>query len=150
MQEQVVKMLAERKMTITAAESCTAGAFCSAIASVPGASDVLREGFVTYCNEAKIRTLGVSPETIKKFTEVSKECAQEMALGAKKLARADAAVSITGYAGPSGNPRGLVYICCIVGDRINIKQNMFEGDRECVRKCSVETALCLVRDMLLD
>ena len=85
--EKVVKMLAERKMTVSAAESCTGGLFAALITNVSGASEVLNESFVTYANSAKMKYLGVKGETLEKHGAVSYETAFEMADGLKKKHR---------------------------------------------------------------
>ena len=90
-------------LTVATAESCTAGMVASLIADVPGASEVLRGGAVTYCDEIKHRVLGVSSETLERYTAVSPQTAREMALGARSLFSTDMAVSLTGYAGPAGS-----------------------------------------------
>ena len=85
MEQSVVKYLTEKGLTLFAAESCTGGLVCKRITDVPGASAVLKGGVVSYTNEIKMRLLGVSQETIAVYTEVSAECASEMAKGAKEV-----------------------------------------------------------------
>ena len=119
--EKVVKMLAERKMTVSAAESCTGGLFAALITNVSGASEVLNESFVTYANSAKMKYLGVKGETLEKHGAVSYETAFEMAEGLRKNTGADVTVGITGIAGPTGGtkekPVGLVYVgICVMGE----------------------------------
>lgn len=92
--EKVVKMLAERKMTVSAAESCTGGLFAALITNVSGASEVLNESFVTYANSAKMKYLGVKGETLEKHGAVSYETAFEMADGLRKNTGADVTVGI--------------------------------------------------------
>ena len=103
--EKVVKMLAERKMTVSAAESCTGGLFAALITNVSGASEVLNESFVTYANSAKMKYLGVKGETLEKHGAVSYETAFEMAEGLRKNTGADVTVGITGVAGPTGGTK---------------------------------------------
>ena len=87
----------------------------NALSEIPGSSLVLDRGFVTYSNDAKQQTLGVTPATIDVYGAVSTECAEEMAKGALAHASVDLAISITGVAGPTGavrgKPIGLVYFC---------------------------------------
>lgn len=101
---------------IVLAESCTGGLVCAAITEIPGSSDVLERGFVTYSNEAKIESLGVSAELIDTFGAVSVAVAWGMARGALKHSDADIAVAITGIAGPGGGsdskPVGTVVFAC--------------------------------------
>lgn len=105
---------AERKIVL--AESCTGGLVCAAITEIPGSSEVLERGFVTYSNEAKIESLGVSAELIDTFGAVSVAVAWGMARGALKHSDADIAVAITGIAGPGGGsdskPVGTVVFAC--------------------------------------
>ena len=89
-------------MTLTTAESCTAGLLAGRIMNVPGASGVYREGYITYSNEAKEKLLGVRHETLQAHGAVSPETAREMAEGAAAHAEAQAALSVTGIAGPDG------------------------------------------------
>jgi nicotinamide-nucleotide amidase len=101
---------------IVLAESCTGGLVCAAITEIPGSSGVLERGFVTYSNEAKIESLGVSAELIDTFGAVSVAVAWGMARGALKHSDADIAVAITGIAGPGGGsdskPVGTVVFAC--------------------------------------
>ena len=101
--EVVVRMLKEKAMTISAAESCTGGGFASLITDVAGASDVFKTSYVTYSNEAKIK-LGVDPAIIDEYGVVSPETAVAMAEALHKDTSADICVSVTGYAGPDADP----------------------------------------------
>lgn len=87
---------------IAVAESCTGGLVTAALTEVPGSSAVLDRGFVTYSNEAKMESLGVSSEIIETFGAVSIACVWEMAKGALERSDADVAVAISGIAGPGG------------------------------------------------
>ena len=100
---ELVNVLKKNHLSVTAAESCTAGLFTSMIASVPGASEVLGYGFVVYSPEAKQQILGVQKQTIDMFGVVSENTAIEMARGAAKNAKADVSVGITGFAGPGAD-----------------------------------------------
>lgn len=110
----LVRLLADKGLTLATAESCTGGMVSQRITGVSGASAVYLGGFVTYTNEIKINQLGVSPTTIAAHTEVSAETACEMAEGARKKLGADIGISTTGYAGPTGgteeNPVGTVFV----------------------------------------
>ena len=99
----LVDILKKNHLTVTAAESCTAGMFSSMIASVPGASEVLGYGFVVYSPEAKQQILGVQKQTIDMYGVVSENTAIEMARGAANNAHADVSVGITGFAGPGAD-----------------------------------------------
>lgn len=89
-------------LKVALAESCTGGLVCGALTEVPGASDVLDRGFVTYSNEAKVDQLGVNLDLIETFGAVSVAVAWAMARGALEHSKADIAVAITGIAGPGG------------------------------------------------
>ena len=112
--KKAVEILKNKHLTVTFAESCTGGLLCKSLTDVPGASEVFHGGAVTYSNDIKIGVLGVSPDTIEKYTEVSYGAAEEMAAGAARVFGADIAVSATGYAGPGGgsenDPVGTVYV----------------------------------------
>lgn len=111
----VAKLLIEKKVSISSAESCTGGLFASTLIGNDGISEVFDRGLVTYSNRAKEEELGVSHETLEKFGAVSEETAIEMAEGLRKVTGSDICISVTGIAGPSGGteekPVGLVYIC---------------------------------------
>ena len=118
LEDAVVELLKGKKMTVTTAESCTAGLLAGRIMNVAGASEVYEEGYITYANRAKSKLLGVKEETLEAYGAVSEQTAREMAEGAAKAAGADAALAVTGIAGPGGGtkekPVGLVYIGCYV------------------------------------
>ena len=110
----LVRLFAERGLTVATAESCTGGLIGARITGVSGASQVFLGGCITYTNDMKILLLGVDPATIAAHTEVSAETAAEMAAGVRERLGADVGLSATGYAGPTGgteeNPVGTVYI----------------------------------------
>lgn len=152
LEESLVKLLSERNMTITTAESCTGGLIAGTLVNVAGASDVLNEGYVTYSNEAKQRLVGVSAETLEQFGAVSEPTAGEMAQGAARAANANVAVSATGIAGPGGGseekPVGLVYIGCFVDGETRVKECRFSGTRRENREQTVKEALKLALEMV--
>ena len=138
---------------MTTAESCTGGFLAGRLVNVPGASEVFREGFITYSNKAKRKHLDVSKNTIKKYGAVSKETAREMAVGGVFATDSDICVAITGLAGPGGGteekPVGLVYMACCLGDNVTVEKYQFKGNREKIREQSVVRALDLVRRTIL-
>lgn len=149
----VVRLLKKYELTVATAESCTGGLVAGRIVNVPGASDVFREGFITYSNKAKRKHLDVSKNTIKKYGAVSKETAREMAVGGVFATDSDICVAITGLAGPGGGteekPVGLVYMACCLGDNVTVEKYQFKGNREKIREQSVVRALDLVRRTIL-
>lgn len=150
-EEQLINLLRERHWTVTTVESCTGGAIAADIVDIPGASDVLREAFVTYCDEAKHELAGVSWETLAEHTAVSRETAEEMALGGAERAGADVALSATGVAGPGGTkefPAGLVYLGCSIHGAVVTRKFHFSGDRNEVRRQAVQEAIKLAVAMV--
>lgn len=152
MEEKLVSLLQEKKMTITTAESCTGGMIASRIVNVSGASEVFNEGFITYANSAKEKYAGVLKETLQQYGAVSHQVALEMAEGAAKKADADVAISVTGIAGPGGGtkekPVGLVYIGCYVCGKTYYKECRFTGNRLEIRKQSTDEAIKLAVNMM--
>lgn len=144
----VLKALKGR--TLVTAESLTGGGIGAAITAVPGASEVYKGGIISYTNWVKAHVLGVSPETLEVHGAVSCQTAEEMAVGARKLLRADVAVSVTGLAGPGGdqygNPVGTVCIGYSDERESFAVRRHFEGGREEVRDQTIKAALELVLD----
>ena len=153
LEESIVELLKEKGMTLTTAESCTGGKLAGRILNVPGASEVYKEGYITYSNGSKEKILGVKKETLEQYGAVSRQTAQEMALGAADAAKADAALSVTGIAGPGGGteekPVGLVYIGCAVHGEVTVREYRFTGNREKNRDYAVVRALTLLREALM-
>ena len=134
----LASLLIKKKITVTTAESATAGMIASYLAETPGMSDCMKEAYVTYSDEAKEKLLGVKPETISAHTVYSHEVAAEMAEGARRASGADLALSVTGIAGPGGGsdiqPVGLVYVGASYKDRTVTRKYIFSGDRNRVRR----------------
>ena len=153
LEDVIVRMLKEKGFKLTTAESCTAGLLSGRIMNVPGASYVYEEGYITYSDAAKHKLLGVSNETLKAHTAVSEETAKEMAEGAARAAGANAALSVTGIAGPGGGteekPVGLVYIGCYVEGKTRVERFCFTGNRQKNRDYAVAKALTILREELL-
>ena len=151
LEEVVVKLLIAAVQTIATAESCTGGLIADRLTNVSGASNVFLTGYVTYSNESKVRLLGVREETLAKHGAVSEEVCREMAEGARR--HADFALATTGIAGPTGGtpekPVGLVYIGLATPTRIEVKRHMFLFDRETFKFFASQSALDMVRRVLL-
>jgi nicotinamide-nucleotide amidase len=120
LEQTVVRLLTEKKMTLATAESCTGGLISNRITDVPGASAVFTHGFITYANAAKISLLGVTQADLETHGAVSETVAREMAAGALQASGADIAVAVTGIAGPDGGtpekPVGTAWIGLAVKD----------------------------------
>lgn len=133
----VVKMLIDKGLTISTAESCTGGLLAAMLTEVPGASKVINECIVTYSNEAKMRELCVPEEIINKFGAVSYDTAEKMAKGICKKTGADIGVAITGIAGPDGGsdekPVGTVFVGICVMGRVSVYELHLKGERSTIR-----------------
>ena len=154
LEKAVVKLLEKYDLKVTTAESCTGGLLAGRLLNVPGASDVFKEGFITYSNKAKRKYLDVSKSTLKKYTAVSEEVAKEMAIGGVFATDCDACVAVTGLAGPGGGtdekPVGLVYIATYMKESVKVKEYHFKGNREKIRQQAVVKALDLLRRSILE
>lgn len=149
----VVELLQNQGLTVTTVESCTGGALSARIVDVPGASSVFKQGFVTYSNKAKKRYAMVKKSTLKKHGAVSEKCAKEMAKGGAFATGADAALSVTGFAGPDGGenaPVGTVFIGCSFKGKTVVQEHHFQGDRSSIREQAVTHALALLRECILE
>lgn len=146
------QFLLEANARVVTAESCTGGWIARCITDVPGSSQWFESGYVVYSNEAKRRDLGVQLATLDREGAVSEPVVREMARGALDRTGANVAVSVSGIAGPSGamagKPVGTVWFAMAyrrgraVEEIARIK--MFKGDREAVRRKSVQFALKLL------
>jgi nicotinamide-nucleotide amidase len=136
---------------IAVAESCTGGLVCAALTEIPGSSDVLEGGFVTYSNDAKMDMLKVSSDVLETFGAVSIAVAWTMAQHAVSKTHADVAVAITGIAGPGGGsdkkPVGTVVFACavrgadpshVVADERQFENNGRAGVRLQAALCALE------------
>lgn len=123
MKNKVVQKLIDHNYRISFAESCTGGLAAATLVSVSDASKVFDVSFVTYANEAKMKYLGVTEETIQSKGVVSEEVAKEMALGVAKEAGSDVGIGITGIAGPTGGTKNKPVGMVCFG--INVKGKVF-------------------------
>lgn len=149
----LLENLRGKKLTLVTAESCTGGLVAGALTEIPGSSDVLERGFVTYSNAAKETVLGVPAAMLKQFGAVSEQTARAMAEGALKASPADISIAITGIAGPGGGstdkPVGLVHFAAARrGGKVIHKEARF-GDigRSEVREHSVIVAFGLIAEV---
>ena len=143
-----------RKLTIATAESCTGGLVAGALTDIPGSSDVIDRGFVTYTNDAKMDLIGVTPATLATSGAVSRETALQMAHGALYRSKANVAVAVTGIAGPGGGtadkPVGLVHLALKSRSGLILHREMHYGEigRDGVRLATVQTALELLMEVV--
>lgn len=153
MEEVVVGLLKQNRISLSTAESCTGGMLASKLVNVPGVSEVFERGFVTYSNQAKIEELGVAKETIDTYGAVSRETAVEMVKCLVNKCGTRAGLSVTGIAGPDGGtrekPAGLVYIAASLDGRVECRELKVMGDRDRVRNVTCLNALNLLRKMIL-
>ena len=149
LEQVVIELLIAKKATIATAESCTGGFIAHRLTNVPGASEVFVQGFVTYANEAKARALGVDAALIERHGAVSREVAAAMAIGARRNAQTDFAISTTGIAGPGGGtaqkPVGTVYLAVASSDGCEVLHRRFNTDRETFKWMASQTAIDLLR-----
>jgi nicotinamide-nucleotide amidase len=142
-----------RGLKVATAESCTGGLVAAWLTEIPGSSDVVDRGFVTYSNDAKRSMLDVDADTLDEHGAVSRPTAEAMARGALARSNADLAVAITGVAGPGGGsaekPVGLVHFAAAARDgRLSVREQRY-GDigRSEIRRLSVAEALNLLGEL---
>ena len=139
--------------TLTTAESCTGGLLAKMITDVPGSSQVFRQGWITYSNDAKTELLGVPATLIEEHGAVSEPVVAAMAKGARDCAGTDLALAISGVAGPDGGtpakPVGMVCIALAHPEGVSVRTFNFPGDRKMVRDRSAKMALTMLRFHLL-
>lgn len=153
-QQHLVELFKQKKLRIATAESLTGGLISKMITEVSGASEVIECGVCSYSNRIKHEILGVSEDTLKKYTEYSEQTACEMADGIRRLSGADIGISTTGIAGPSGGteekPVGLVYVGVSSSKGTFSEKLMLaeqgKGSREKIRELSAVRALQLAVD----
>lgn len=141
----VLAELRARGLTLATAESCTGGLLGGRITAIPGSSDVYHGGIVSYADEAKVALLGVDPSTLAAHGAVSEAVVREMAAGALQRLDADAAMAVTGIAGPDGGtedkPVGTVWLGWALPGRQEAARIGLAGDRGQVRERAVQAAL---------
>src|SRR4030095_9922450 len=145
----LVRLLSEREQTLAIAESCTGAFLADQVTNVPGASNVFLAGYVTYSNDEKIRTLGVSRESIEKFGAVSEQVAMEMAEGVRTHTGATYGIATTGIAGPGGGseekPVGTVFVAISHDDSGLCENFFFPSDRETFKQLVAQRGFDLLR-----
>lgn len=151
--EQVGAALKSRALMLVTAESCTGGWVGEAVTMVPGSSDWYERGFITYTYISKREMLGVKVETLEQHGAVSEQTVKEMVTGALAASHAQVAVAVSGTAGPAGGtpekPVGTVCLAWALRNGEPVAETRhFAGDREAVRRQSVERALAGVLELL--
>lgn len=153
-EELLVHQLIEKNWHISCAESCTGGLVASRLVNVANASRALDVSFVTYANEAKVRYLGVSEETIRQYGVVSEEVVREMAAGVANESGAEIGIAVSGIAGPGGGtdqkPVGMVCFGFYINGQITTVTRQFGNPgRNTVRALSCEFALQTALKLIL-
>lgn len=152
LEQSVIQMMKARELTLTTAESITGGMLAARFTDVPGASEVFKQGFVTYCNRAKRKMLDVKKTTLKDYGAVSEKTAREMAKNGAFISGSDVCISLTGVAGPGAEedkPVGLVYMACSYNGKVTVKEFHFKGERAKIRESAVVKALTMLRECIL-
>ncbi len=151
-ENRLLELLSKYNLKIATAESCTGGLVAGVLCDISGISKHFEEGFITYSEDAKIKNLGVLPETIETYGVVSCEVAEEMAIGACKSANANCAIATTGVAGPTGgtdeNPVGTVCFACVVKNQVLTERMIFSGTRMEIRMQAAIYALEMLCDYI--
>ena len=147
--ERVLTACRSARLRLAVAESCTGGLVLASLTAIPGASDVVERGFVTYSNEAKSEMLGVPGALIEAHGAVSEPVARAMAEGALCHSPAEVGIGVTGIAGPGGatveKPIGLVHIAAArKGRETRHERHLFAGDRAAIRLAAAAAALALI------
>lgn len=151
--EALLNLYRDKGLMIAMAESCTGGMIAASLTDIAGSSAVVERGFVTYSNAAKHEAVGVDMALIETHGAVSEAVATAMAAGALRHSRADAAVSVTGVAGPGGGthmkPVGLVFIggARLGGGAPVVERHFFDGDRAAIRRATVLAAFDLLEKL---
>lgn len=153
LEDAVIRLLSAAEKTLTVAESCTGGYLAHRLTNVPGASQVFDSGLIVYSNESKMRLLGVSPVILQEHGAVSENTAKEMADGARRIAKTDYAISVTGIAGPTGGtsekPVGTAFVGLADAQSTMARQCHYPGEREAFKQRVSQQALDLLRRRLL-
>ena len=150
----VVDLLKQKNLTLTTVESCTGGKIAAKLVNVSGVSEVYEKGFITYSDRAKCDLVGVDMGVIEEYGVVSEETAREMAINGAKTAGTNAAISVTGVAGPDGGtdevPVGTVFVGCYLDGETTVTEYHFSGNRENVRENAAKRALNILRLAILN
>ena len=152
MEVELGKILREKNLTISCAESCTGGLLTSKLTDVAGSSAYVQGGIVSYSNEIKNSILKVKAETLKEFGAVSEQTARQMSSNVRELFKTDIGVGITGIAGPDGGsiekPVGTVYISVSNSDKTFVKKFNFSGSRIEIKNQTCNAAMSMIKNFV--
>lgn len=137
----IATILTEKKLTLSTAESCSAGGLSFSICSVPGSSIYFLGGIIAYSNKIKHRELNVNLDDLRKYSEVSEVVAKQMSIGVKNRFDSDFSIATTGYAGPKGDSVGKVFISISTPEKTTINEYLFKGNREEITSQIIENSL---------
>ncbi|MBL0319949.1 MAG: CinA family protein [Alphaproteobacteria bacterium] len=150
---QLLAICRQKSLMLALAESCSGGLIAALLTEIPGSSDVIDRGFVTYSNRAKMEMLGVPPLLLETYGAVSREAAIAMAEGGLNHSQAHYCIAVTGIAGPTGDtphkPIGTVHLAIASRQMPTIHQAcLFQGDRSLVRLATVEKAIGMIAELV--
>ncbi|MBI3016074.1 MAG: CinA family protein [Candidatus Tectomicrobia bacterium] len=152
LEERIGRLLREKGLRLSVAESCTGGLICHRLTNVSGSSAYLERGVVVYSNQAKIDLLGVPESVLAESGAVSARTAELMARGVRDRAGVDLGLAVTGIAGPTGGspakPVGTVFIALASADGVHVEHALFPGDRLAVKLAAAQRTLTLLEEHL--
>jgi len=148
----VLAELERRQAKLAVAESCTGGILGGRLTAVPGSSRAFLGGVVAYADEVKLGLLGVSADVLAEQGAVSEPVVRQMAAGVARAFGAEAALAVSGIAGPGGGtvekPVGTVWIAVLAGGQVRVFNYAFPGERDAVRRRAAQAALDAMRRVL--
>ncbi len=152
LEREIGDLLREKRLTLGVVESATGGLISHRITNIPGSSDYYKGSITAYSNEVKIKVVGVGEETIRRCGAVSREVAEEMAQGGRKVLGVDICLADTGIAGPGGEtpgkPVGLFYLGLAHESGASSRKHQFHGDRGQNKQSAAEAALAWLKEYL--
>ncbi len=153
LEEVVARLLKERELTLSLAESCTGGNIANLLTNISGSSEFFERGVVSYSNGSKVEMLKVDEDTLLQHGAVSAEVAEQMALAIRSISGTDLGLSVTGILGPTGatpgKPVGLVYIAICNSSSVFVKKFLFGEDRILNKQRATQAALDMIRKHIL-
>ncbi|MCP3427733.1 CinA family protein [Opacimonas viscosa] len=151
--ESIAQFCIEKELSVSCAESCTAGGIAYALTEIEGASSWFKESYVTYANSAKMHLVYVDEEILNKHGAVSEQTVVAMVKGCCARAAADIGISVSGIAGPGGGseekPVGTVWFAWSVAGEVVTAKQIFPGDRTAVRQAAIDFAITELAQQLI-